>query len=109
MVGFWLFIGNKNLLLLKRSILIIISIYFYYKWAVQQHNFRAFFKQTRTHFLFVMVQILARALLQCHQQSAESGGRFALEVFQSGRNRLENDGAKALAEVFEVRTTPSIT
>lgn len=56
-----------------------------------------------------MVQILARALLQCHQQSAESGGRFALEVFQSGRNRLENDGAKALAEVFEVRTTPSIT
>lgn len=31
-----------------------------------------------------------------------SGGQpFALKVFIAGRNRLENDGAKALADVFE--------
>jgi Ran GTPase-activating protein 1 len=45
-------------------------------------------------------KILSEALLLCHQQASESGLKFALEVFQSGRNRLENEGAMALAEVF---------
>lgn len=31
-----------------------------------------------------------------------AGRRLALEVFVAGRNRLENDGATALSEVFEV-------
>ena len=31
-----------------------------------------------------------------------AGQRLALEVFVAGRNRLENDGATALSEVFEV-------
>ena len=31
-----------------------------------------------------------------------SGQKLGLEVFVAGRNRLENDGATALAEVFEV-------
>ncbi|XP_019856319.1 PREDICTED: ran GTPase-activating protein 1-like [Amphimedon queenslandica] len=46
-------------------------------------------------------KILSKALLQCYQEASEVGAKFALEVFQSGRNRLENDGARALAEVFE--------
>ena len=47
-------------------------------------------------------KILSRALLECHQEAADSGNRFALQVFEAGRNRLENEGAMALAEVFEV-------
>jgi Ran GTPase-activating protein (RanGAP) involved in mRNA processing and transport len=31
-----------------------------------------------------------------------AGQRLALEVFIAGRNRLEDDGATALSEVFEV-------
>ena len=31
-----------------------------------------------------------------------AGQKLALEVFVAGRNRLENDGATALSEVFEV-------
>lgn len=47
-------------------------------------------------------KILSRALLECHQEAADSGNRFALQVFEAGRNRLENEGAMALAEVFEI-------
>lgn len=46
--------------------------------------------------------MLSRALLNCHQAAADAGEMFALEEFTSGRNRLENEGAKAMAEVFEV-------
>ena len=49
-----------------------------------------------------LVKILSSALLNCHQAAAEAGHKFALEEFTSGRNRLENEGAKAMAEVFEV-------
>ena len=41
-------------------------------------------------------------MLDCHSEAMKEGHRFALEVFQSGRNRLENEGAIALAEVFQV-------
>ena len=46
--------------------------------------------------------MLSRALLSCHKAAAEGGHKFALEEFTSGRNRLENEGAMAMAEVFEV-------
>ena len=46
--------------------------------------------------------MLARALLDCYNSSKEKGNPLALKVFIAGRNRLENDGAKALAEVFKV-------
>lgn len=46
--------------------------------------------------------MLSRALLNCHQAAADAGCKFALEEFTSGRNRLEDVGAKAMAEVFEV-------
>ena len=51
---------------------------------------------------FPRSQILARALLECHEEASKEGHKFALEVFQSGRNRLENEGATALAQVFQV-------
>ena len=49
------------------------------------------------------VKLLSRALLNCHEAAASAGHKFALEEFTSGRNRLENEGARAMAEVFEVR------
>ena len=49
-----------------------------------------------------LVKMLSRALLNCHQAAADAGQKFALEEFTSGRNRLENKGAEAMAEVFEV-------
>ena len=52
---------------------------------------------TRSH-----SQILAGALLECHEEASKEGHKFALEVFQSGRNRLEDVGATALAQVFQV-------
>jgi Ran GTPase-activating protein 1 len=45
-------------------------------------------------------KMLAQSLLACHTKSVEAGTPFALKVFVAGRNRLENEGAKALAEVF---------
>ena len=48
------------------------------------------------------LQILSRALLESHEEASKAGQRLALEVFIAGRNRLENDGAAALSEVFEV-------
>ena len=52
--------------------------------------------------VFAWPQILAGALLECHEEASKEGHRFALEVFQSGRNRLEDEGATALAQVFQV-------
>ncbi|KAK2121113.1 hypothetical protein P7K49_002499 [Saguinus oedipus] len=47
-------------------------------------------------------QILAAALTECHRKSSAQGKPLALKVFVAGRNRLENDGATALAEAFRV-------
>ncbi|XP_046734580.1 ran GTPase-activating protein 1 isoform X1 [Diprion similis] len=52
-------------------------------------------------------KMLAKALLNCHENSSTENGTapLALRVFIAGRNRLENDGAEALAEVFTKLTT----
>lgn len=47
-------------------------------------------------------KLLASALMDCYNNSKTLGTPLALKVFIAGRNRLENDGAKALAEVFRV-------
>lgn len=47
-------------------------------------------------------KLLAAALLDCYKSSKGEKERFALKVFVAGRNRLENEGAKALAEFFLV-------
>ncbi|XP_063987105.1 ran GTPase-activating protein 1 [Diachasmimorpha longicaudata] len=46
-------------------------------------------------------KMLAKALLDCHVNSSKEGKPLALRVFIAGRNRLENEGATALAGVFE--------
>ncbi|XP_035825246.1 ran GTPase-activating protein 1 [Aplysia californica] len=47
-------------------------------------------------------KMLAECLTECHKSSLAAGRPLALKVFISGRNRLENDGAKALAAAFKV-------
>ncbi|NXG61259.1 RAGP1 protein, partial [Hemiprocne comata] len=47
-------------------------------------------------------KILATALKECHRKSSAQGKPLALKVFVAGRNRLENDGATALAEAFGI-------
>ncbi|XP_056325508.1 ran GTPase-activating protein 1b [Danio aesculapii] len=46
--------------------------------------------------------VLASALTECHKQSSASGSPLRLKVFIAGRNRLENDGATALAKAFKL-------
>ncbi|XP_078093731.1 ran GTPase-activating protein 1b isoform X1 [Mustelus asterias] len=46
-------------------------------------------------------QILAAALSECHSLSSAMGKPMALKVFVAGRNRLENEGAIALADAFK--------
>ncbi|CAH2312294.1 ran GTPase-activating 1 [Pelobates cultripes] len=46
--------------------------------------------------------ILAAALTECHKRSSAVGKPLSLKIFVAGRNRLENDGATALAEAFRV-------
>lgn len=46
-------------------------------------------------------KLLAKALRECYQNSKAAGTPLGLKVFIAGRNRLENEGASALAEVFE--------
>lgn len=46
-------------------------------------------------------KLLAKTLLACHKSSSAAGTPLQLNTFISGRNRLENDGAKALAEAFK--------
>ncbi|XP_034952439.1 ran GTPase-activating protein 1 [Chelonus insularis] len=46
-------------------------------------------------------KMLAKALLDCHANSSKEGKPLGLKVFIAGRNRLEDDGATALAAVFE--------
>ena len=45
-------------------------------------------------------KMLSKALLETHREAESAGLRFAPEVFVVGRNRLENEGASALAEVL---------
>nr|XP_033785296.1 ran GTPase-activating protein 1 [Geotrypetes seraphini]XP_033785297.1 ran GTPase-activating protein 1 [Geotrypetes seraphini]XP_033785298.1 ran GTPase-activating protein 1 [Geotrypetes seraphini] len=47
-------------------------------------------------------KILADSLSICHKKSRVLGKPLSLKVFVAGRNRLENDGATALAEAFKV-------
>jgi Ran GTPase-activating protein 1 len=47
-------------------------------------------------------KLLASALTDCYNSSKKIGKPLALKVFVAGRNRLENDGAQALAEVFKM-------
>uniref|UniRef100_A0A3B3S988 Ran GTPase activating protein 1 n=1 Tax=Paramormyrops kingsleyae TaxID=1676925 RepID=A0A3B3S988_9TELE len=47
-------------------------------------------------------KILAAALMECHKQSSAVGSPLSLKIFIAGRNRLENDGATALAQAFQV-------
>ncbi|XP_034715642.1 ran GTPase-activating protein 1b isoform X2 [Etheostoma cragini] len=47
-------------------------------------------------------KILAEALIECHRQSLTHGAPLKLRVFIAGRNRLENEGASALAKAFQV-------
>lgn len=46
-------------------------------------------------------KILSEAFIDCHKSSTAAGTPFALKVFISGRNRLENEGAKALSKAFK--------
>ncbi|KAK7097883.1 hypothetical protein V1264_004794 [Littorina saxatilis] len=46
-------------------------------------------------------KMLAECLLECHKSSVAAGKPLALKVFVSGRNRLENEGATALAAAFK--------
>lgn len=51
-------------------------------------------------------KMLSKALLDCHANSLKDTSKpFALKVFIAGRNRLENEGATALAEVFQKLTS----
>lgn len=47
-------------------------------------------------------KILAAALTECYNQSSAVGAPLSLKVFIAGRNRLENDGATALAQAFQL-------
>ncbi|KAK0152009.1 Ran GTPase-activating protein 1 [Merluccius polli] len=47
-------------------------------------------------------KILAAALIECHKKSSALGAPLRLKVFIAGRNRLENDGARALAQAFQL-------
>ncbi|KAF4106633.1 ran GTPase-activating protein 1b [Onychostoma macrolepis] len=46
--------------------------------------------------------VLASALTECHKQSSAAGSPLRLKVFIAGRNRLENNGATALAKAFKL-------
>ncbi|XP_076446452.1 ran GTPase-activating protein 1-like [Babylonia areolata] len=50
-------------------------------------------------------KMLSECLSECHKSSVAAGTPLALRVFVSGRNRLENDGATALAAAFKVMGT----
>lgn len=54
--------------------------------------------------------MLAQALTDCYTASVAVGTPLKLRVFIAGRNRLENEGARALAQVFEkIQTLEEIT
>ncbi|XP_070708346.1 ran GTPase-activating protein 1b [Pempheris klunzingeri] len=47
-------------------------------------------------------KILSEALIECHRKSSALGAPLRLRVFVAGRNRLENEGASALARAFQL-------
>jgi Ran GTPase-activating protein 1 len=47
-------------------------------------------------------KLLSEAFIKCHESSSLTGSPFALKVFISGRNRLEDEGAKALSKAFKI-------
>ncbi|XP_029914681.1 ran GTPase-activating protein 1 isoform X2 [Myripristis murdjan] len=47
-------------------------------------------------------KILAASLIECHKKSSAEGAPLSLKLFIAGRNRLENDGATALAQAFQL-------
>uniref|UniRef100_A0AAX7TWX1 Ran GTPase-activating protein 1 n=1 Tax=Astatotilapia calliptera TaxID=8154 RepID=A0AAX7TWX1_ASTCA len=47
-------------------------------------------------------KILAASLIYNHKKSSAVGSPLSLKVFVAGRNRLENDGATALAQAFKL-------
>lgn len=49
--------------------------------------------------------MLSKALLDCHAASLKAGTPLELKVFITGRNRLENKGAQAIAKVFQAVQT----
>lgn len=54
--------------------------------------------------------MLANSLTECYRKSVEAGTPLELKVFAAGRNRLENQGAKALSAIFEeIQTLQEIT
>lgn len=55
-------------------------------------------------------KMLAKSLTECFHKSVEAGTPMELRVFAAGRNRLENEGAKALSAIFgEIQTLQEIT
>lgn len=50
----------------------------------------------------LVLQMLAESLLACYESSVSCGKPLALRVFVSGRGRLEDEGATALAQAFKV-------
>lgn len=55
-------------------------------------------------------KMLAESLTHCFKKSVEAGTPLELLVFAAGRNRLENEGAKALSAIFsEIQTLQEIT
>jgi Ran GTPase-activating protein 1 len=55
-------------------------------------------------------KMLAKSLTHCFNKSVEAGTPLELRVFAAGRNRLENEGAKALSAIFgEIQTLQEIT
>lgn len=54
-------------------------------------------------------KMLAKSLTYCFNKSIEAGTPMELRVFAAGRNRLENEGAKALSAIFgEIQTLQEI-
>ncbi|XP_023348327.1 RANBP2-like and GRIP domain-containing protein 5/6 isoform X4 [Eurytemora carolleeae] len=47
-------------------------------------------------------KLLAKTLLECYHRGKSVGHPLALKVFVLGRSRQENEGAKALSEVFKL-------
>ncbi|KAK6053850.1 leucine Rich repeat-containing domain protein [Cooperia oncophora] len=51
---------------------------------------------------------LQSACLKCHRNASKDGHEFKLKTFIAGRNRLEDPGAKALAEAFTALSRKSL-
>lgn len=73
-------------------------------WSPSSQSDRIGIKQSAVLWISfpLLLKILAGALKECHRKSSTQGKALALKVFVAGRNRLENDGATALAEAFRV-------